>query len=408
MPKAALEKDTWVAIPGDSLQMGERREIGFLLEGTAVVPDRDQILKMREHLDLGVDWTEVLRLAIPHGVLPLLTRNLAKYAEEAVPQTTLSQLNRIARKVAEQARVQSLELSTIVSALSRDGFRVLPFKGPTLALAFYGDIGLRESHDLDLWIDPSQFVAAVEWLRGAGYRPVHHVQGVPQELSSCRERQEEFLNPQGTMIVDIKGHIEWSRASLFDPPFEQVWNRRGSIMMNGFEMGVISVEDLLPCLAVHGSKHLWRRLNWIADIAAVLSSSPGPEWEMVLSRATDWRCRRRLLTAVGLASVFYATETPALLRQEIQKPVIRSTIHHICLALFQEKCHSVGALGSEVISGLRSGDSMSERMRYSRTFLRRLLHADETRMMVPMSDSLRRLYRASATVRETLKLNKTE
>jgi len=375
------------------------REIALLLDGTSVAPDANQVLRMHEQIEQGVDWSALLRIAIPQGVLPLLSRNLTRNAMSVIPRTTLVQLQLYSRRVAERNQEQSLELAKLVSALSRDGFRVLPFKGPALATAFYGDIGIRECHDLDLWIDPSQSALAREWFLGAGYRPVQHVQGVPQEVHHAEKEQEGFSSPDGRVLIEMKAHLERSRASRFDPPFEQVWNRRGHISVHGVVMAVMAVEDLLPCLAVHGSKHLWRRLNWIVDIAAVLSTLPEPDGGGMLSRAREWRCKRRLVIAVALAAAFYGIEIPPAMSSMIEERAVRSAVARIRAELFAPKFHTLGSLGSDFVYGLRSSDSMSERLRRARHFLGRIGRADEGRMLVPMSAEMRRVYGAFVTVR---------
>ena len=43
-------------------------------------------------------------------------------------------------------------------------------------------------------------------------------------------------------------------------------------------------EDLLIDLCAHGCKHLWQRLAWIGDIAA-LTRSRRLAWDVVIARA---------------------------------------------------------------------------------------------------------------------------
>jgi hypothetical protein len=49
--------------------------------------------QVRIALTRGVDWVTFLRLAIPHGVLPLVHLNLSGFAE-LVPQETMTQLEK--------------------------------------------------------------------------------------------------------------------------------------------------------------------------------------------------------------------------------------------------------------------------------------------------------------------------
>ena len=372
--------------------MNWSREVALLLDGTSIRPDARVVSRIRIGLQGGIDWSELLRIAIPHGVLPLLGRNLEAFGEQLAPAETLVQLTRFSKRARERNGRQLVELSRIISELYREGIRALPFKGPTLALQFYGDIGLRESHDLDLWIDPSQFVRAGEWCRANGYSPIEHVRGHPQEARFAGDRHGEFANPDGTVILEIKERLEPSKHSQFDPPFEQVWERRGRAILGGGEMPVFGVEDLLPSLAVHGSKHVWRRLHWIVDIAAVISASGASDWETMDLRAAEWRCRQRLAVAVALADSFYATGAPGPFRALVQSRTVRAAVVHIRSTIFGRDSRTVGSLRSEYLFGLHTSDSASEAMRWTRGWLARMLQAEEGRMVVPMSGNLRRVY----------------
>ena len=55
--------------------------------------------------------------------------------------------------------------------------------------------------------------------------------------------------------------------------------------MAGREVRTFSLEDTPLLLCVHGSKHIWERLGWIADIAALTKTSRPVDWTLVLERA---------------------------------------------------------------------------------------------------------------------------
>lgn len=368
-------------------------EIALLLDGTLIHPDQDAVLRIRQRIERGLDWSELLRIAIPHGVLPQLGHNLTVHAASLVPPITLAQLRLFGKKVAERNQEQSLELVKLVSAFSREGIRILPFKGPALAVAAYGDIGLRESHDLDLWVDPLQVARAHEWFREAEYHPVKYAQGFPQVVSDFGEGDGVFFSPDCRVVIEVKGHLEGSRSSDFDPAFDEVWNRRSDATLGLSEIPVLAVEDLLLGLAVHGSKHVWRRLNWILDVAAVISSHAGIDWDAMLLRAREWRCRHRLLVAVALARTFYRVELPQECSKAARDLAVCSAVSHIRSALFRQQRRTIGNVSSDALYRLQCCDSTRERLRCLQYLVGRVLQADETRMRGPLSKDLRRACR---------------
>ncbi|PYT25415.1 MAG: hypothetical protein DMG57_25265 [Acidobacteria bacterium] len=52
----------------------------------------------------------------------------------------------------------------------------------------------------------------------------------------------------------------------------------------GQQIHTMASEDLLIDLCAHGCKHLWQRLAWIGDIAA-LTRSRRLAWDVVIARA---------------------------------------------------------------------------------------------------------------------------
>ena len=377
-------------------------EIALLLDATSIHPDEDAVLRIRQRVERGLDWSELLRIAIPHGVLPLLSHNLSAYAASVVPRVTLAQMQLFGKRVADRNREQSLELAKIISAFTREGIRGLPFKGPALAMAAYGDMGVRESHDLDLWVDPLQCARASEWLREAGYHPIRHVQGVARQVSDFGSRHGEFCSPDGRIFIELRGHLEQSELTGFDPAFDEVWDRRGQVSLCSSEIPVLAAEDLLLGLAVHGSKHRWRRLNWIVDVAAVSSSRAGIDWEAMLTRAGEWRCLRCLLVAVALASTLYCIELPQVCSKPMRDLAVCSAVSYIRSSLFREQRRTIGNVSTDVLYRLQCCDSTSERLRCTRNWLRHIVRADETRMALPMSKNLRRVYSAVSRLRDLI------
>jgi len=48
---------------------------------------------------------------------------------------------------------------------------------------------------------------------------------------------------------------------------EKLFERSAYVVIDGREVPVLSLEDELVLICVHGAKHFWERLMWIADVA---------------------------------------------------------------------------------------------------------------------------------------------
>jgi len=44
------------------------------------------------------------------------------------------------------------------------------------------------------------------------------------------------------------------------------------------DVSALSVEDELVLICIHGAKHFWERLMWIADVAALISAQTAINW----------------------------------------------------------------------------------------------------------------------------------
>ena len=71
---------------------------------------------------------------------------------------------------------------------------------------------------------------------------------------------------------------------------DDFWARLVDGELEATKIKLPAPEDLLLALCIHGSKHLWERLAWIADIAGLIESQPSLNWNELVNRARgDWQ-----------------------------------------------------------------------------------------------------------------------
>ena len=276
----------------------------FVLACTHISDQAIGVELIRSAIKQGVAWPAVMAFAIPHGVLPLMAHNLQRFTADLLPDAMLTQLERYRKTVEERNTRHWLSLNQITGSLLGAGIRALGYKGPSLALTAYGSLALREFHDLDLWADPDRTEKAGEVLRSLGFLPAIYKDGQPLPSESSAKVHREFVSADGETVVDFQ-HLRHSYQMAFRPDFDELWERRINVNAYGISVPSLSREDLLPALSVHGSKHAWRRLNWVVDVAGVLAAASEDEAARGLERSVTWRCQRRVLSAVALASELY-------------------------------------------------------------------------------------------------------
>lgn len=142
-------------------------QIVFLLVGST---RRRSTLRdaVRAHLD-GADFDRLARELAERRILPLI----GSRAIEAAPELVPDEFRTVVREATSAARARGLlveaTMRRLVKRLSAAGIRALALKGPPLALEAHGDLGMRETADIDLLVPVDRLDAAAEVLRREGY-----------------------------------------------------------------------------------------------------------------------------------------------------------------------------------------------------------------------------------------------
>ena len=105
--------------------------------------------------------------------------------------------------------------------------------------------------------------------------------------------------------------------------------------VGGREVLTFSREDTLLLLSVHGSKHVWECLGWIADLAALANASARLDWGLALERARGWGVQRMILLGAGLAAELYNMRLPNEVAGGLARDgVARRLVDGICQRFF--------------------------------------------------------------------------
>lgn len=251
------------------------------------------------------DWPAVFRLALEHRILPLVSVRLKEPPDLLEPEPG-RRLEELFRGQARRSLLLAAELVRIVSLLEARGIPVLCLKGPALAQAAYGDLLMRQFTDLDFLVPPSYVQPAAAALQEAGFARLVPLTDKEERVHLQREDELTFrLNARGYSI-----DIHW--AASVGPaypalPVEELFARRGRTQVLDRRLRVLAPEDQVLYLCLHSTRHLWERLQFICDLAAVLKSQREWDWSALVHRAAAAGSRRILL--LGLAIVDDVTGT---------------------------------------------------------------------------------------------------
>jgi len=140
---------------------------------------------------------------------------------------------------------------------------------------------------------------AQEVLLSEGYHQRDRSQDEPDSVHAD-EPYHVFVKKNSVLQVDLQWVMAHEQfAFCLDRP--EIWGHRAHVSIDGQMVRGLAPEELLIVLCVHGSKHAWEQLKWIADVAELLRSH-SLSWKRVFSRASEWKCRRMLLLGLALAN----------------------------------------------------------------------------------------------------------
>ena len=277
--------------PASSSAPQRADEFEFLcaLAGAELAPER--IERIANWNRCALDWSEVLRLAENHGVLPLAARNLIEHAR-GLP----AEVERTLRSAYDANLRSSLwftgELARIMQHFDRRQLRAVPYKGAVLAQLLYCDLGLRSFSDLDFLISSADFGRAKQALAEIGYRPAADLTPAVERLWLRTGYERAFDGAAGKNLVEL----QWALLAHFygvglhsnDLGVEDLMARAGRTVVGGCEVPCLAPEDSLLVLCLHAAKHLWTRLIWLSDIAENLrtqSQAQTVDYSLAFARA---------------------------------------------------------------------------------------------------------------------------
>ena len=279
-----------------------RNEWSALLECASPSHDHQRLRGFLRSLD----WARLLTLAEEHGVAGHLTASLRGLGEDVIPPEIRPALvDRQRAQVFFTLRLTA-ELFRLLDRFTLEGIGALVVKGPVLAVRAYGDPAMRAYGDLDLLVRQRDIRRATELMIAAGYQAVV----APSAIDAGKiPGQYLFSQPQLKLLVELHNDLTL-RYFPRRLPLEDFFARQIRVPLDAHEAPALSVEDELVLISIHGAKHFWERLMWIADVAALVSRQTGIDWQRVADSAQAVGAERMLHTGLRLASDLLQAQLP--------------------------------------------------------------------------------------------------
>ncbi len=226
----------------------------------------------------GIDWQRMLEAVRHHRVAPLMGGILD---DADCPDGIRTALAELRRQAVGQSISLAAELVRLIRTFRAAKIDVLALKGTALSVMLYGDPCRRAGRDIDLLVRSGDVAAATALLHRLGYEN-------SSRIGMQIDKDLELRHPGLGCIIELHTGLDECEGmlplSLLNP-----FDTAVMVTVGGERIPTLAPDVALVFAAFHGAHHFWRRLFWLADIAAAAHN-----------RTTDWPAAFALARRVGV------------------------------------------------------------------------------------------------------------
>jgi hypothetical protein len=298
-----------------------RNEWSVLLEAASPSHNSSRLAQLLR----STDASRLIVLAEEHGVIGHLVASLSGLEEDALhPQARQLLMDRQRAQNFLTLRLTA-ELIRLLQRFSSEDIAALVVKGPVLAMRAYGDPARRSYGDLDLLVRQRDIRRATELMMAAGYQAA-----VPLGAIDAGKIPGQYLfsKPDLKLLVELHNDLTL-RYFPRRLPIEEFFARQVRVRLDAHEAPALSVEDELVLICIHGAKHFWERLIWIADVAALVSRQSSMDWERAAESAKTVGAERMLHTGLRLATDLLKVQLPERVSAAVRSDAAAKLVERI-------------------------------------------------------------------------------
>ena len=269
------------------------------------------------------DWDHFLYLAIHHRVYPLIYRNIKSINSISIPEHVINTIQSKYKKNVFMMLQLTAEQEIIAKAFAHDEIKSIFLKGPVLAADLYGDISLRTSKDIDIYVQQNDLNKINELLANLGYVKEEHPFILNEKI--WRTHHEEYYHLEKNICLEV--HWKLHNNFLIEPSFGELWKNRRTSKLSNTPIHILGKEDLFIYLVSHGARHAWARIRWLVDIDKMIRDN-SMDWVKIQSIARDLKYRDLLGQSLVLTNILLSTPILKIINADslIQKKEIKKLV----------------------------------------------------------------------------------
>jgi hypothetical protein len=261
-----------------------------------------------------IQWDIVYATAEQHFVSPLVYVNLSNQpnGELGIPPDILNKFKKSCLRNAIVKRGTSKILEEILALFAQKGIDVMFVKGAALSLLVYEQPWYTITYDVDLVIR-----ARRDEIDETDHREIVDVlEGFNHQRNQLKEHIE----------YDYYEHHDVTMNNVLAVDSERIWQESRQIQFKGYNVFVMTPEDMLIAAAINSCRKRFFRLKSLCDIVTIIDKYPDLDWEMLVSKAHAYECNTILYTALLVTQMTLGCRLPEEVITNLKVNPVRALI----------------------------------------------------------------------------------
>ena len=268
------------------------------------------------------DWRRFLAVVRRHRLDGLAHHGLTSAGVVLPPEVTQALFRRGAT-IAQRSLIMSRESARLQALFDAAGIANLVLKGAAVTALAYQNQLVKQAWDIDIVVPSETVETAIDLLIAEGYRLASPADSMtPEQLRIFIALGREFIfQGPNQIFVELKWSLDQNRYIL---PGVSARSASQTVIGPGdAPIRTLSKDDLFAYICVHGARHSFSRLKWLADIGAILARESDEEI-IRLYRAADARGAGRCAAEAMLLSRHFLNSRlpPALIAELEADPLV--------------------------------------------------------------------------------------
>lgn len=260
-----------------------------------------------ELVDLsGYDPKQFLFAAEEHRLVVPLYKRLIK--QDTVSPELLSGFKQACQQN-QQLVLQQFQMQRELAQLfEQHSIPVIFLKGLLLSDFLYGDIAHRQIRDIDCLIPQEVVLLADKLLVEQGFQRSHDYPRSPkyQKLVFDNFKDLEYSHPVKNIILELHWRLE--SPNTFNPSFEKFWQEKRSVKLMQSTFYCLNPETEWLYLCAHGSRHGWKRLQWLYDLLNYQLVFHVPKQDSFVEKIRDYKILKHYQLALWMLTKNFPTK----------------------------------------------------------------------------------------------------